>query len=381
MSNIYNSLRLKVQDTVPWGKANSMPAAQVKSTNALSLNHEMERFERLVAERIGQLKTLVQAGEAMAVEEGRQLDSLKAHTVVLETKLREADESIGRKDFSHQEIERTLTAEIKNLQNLIGKKDQMLAKRDKEMNDYRSKIDDHVKQIGELELANSKMTEEVASYATRADDLAESSQAKITALESHIKETEELARKKESGIKELAAKMEEVESLAKEQQDLLTRRDSEISDLKSQLKRLTTGIGEVSSFFRQAAALTGIIETQDVSPAAQDRPVEVRVEKSAAGQSNIAKVPPRISEAREEIVSPEVFQRIISELAEVTNIIGNLASLLVRRHAKALGESIEKFPRTRLPELLEALATEISDKKLQTAFRQRLAQSAQISLN
>lgn len=381
MSNIYRSLKLKVHDTVPWGKANSMPANGAKSTNALSLNHEMESFERLVAERIDQLKALVQAGEAMAMEQGQLVDSLTADIVALETKLEEADETIGRKDFSRQEIEQTLTAEIKNLQNLIGKKDEILAKRDKEINDYRSKIDDHVKRIGELELATSKMTEEVASHAKRADDLAKSSHAKITALESHIKETEELARRKESGIKELATKVGEVESLAKKQQELLTRRDSEISDLKSQLKRLTRGIGEVSSFFRQAAALTGIIETQDVSPAAQDRPVEVRVEKSAAGQSNIAKVPPRVSEAREEIVSPEVFQRIISELAEVTNIIGNLASLLVRRHAKALGESIEKFPRTRLPELLEALATEISDKKLQTAFRQRLAQSAQISLN
>jgi hypothetical protein len=58
-----------------------------------------------------------------------------------------------------------------------------------------------------------------------------------------------------------------------------------------------------------------------------------------------------------------------------------LASLLVHQQAKALGESVEKFPRTRLPELLEGLVKEISDENRQIDFRQRLAQSAQITLN
>ena len=83
------------------------------------------------------------------------------------------------------------------------------------------------------------------------------------------------------------------------------------------------------------------------------------------------------------MVSPEIFQRIINELVQVTNVMAPLASLLVHQRAKALGESVEKFPRTRLPELLEALAKEISDddEDRQIDFRQRLAQSAQITLN
>jgi hypothetical protein len=81
------------------------------------------------------------------------------------------------------------------------------------------------------------------------------------------------------------------------------------------------------------------------------------------------------------MVSPEIFQRIISELAQVTNVMAPLASLLVHQQAKALGESVEKFPRTRLPELLEGLVKEISDENRQIDFRQRLAQSAQITLN
>jgi chromosome segregation ATPase len=387
MSRVYNSLKLKIQDTLQWGKTNSLPLPRVKSTNALNLNHEMEGLERVVADRIGKLKAAVKAGEAM-VEEARQAEhlagNLKADITALEAKLKEMEETIRRKDFSRQKMEETLTAEIKNLQNDLKKKDETLATRGNEINDYQSKIDDNVKQIGKLELANRKTKEEAASHAKRAEVLAESYQAKITALESQLKETKELARQKESTIKELeqklAATVQQFESMAKDKQDLLTRRDAEINDLKSQLKRLTKGIGEMSSFFRQAEALAGI-EARDVSTAAQNEPVDEVEEKPVAVQSKIARVTPIVADAAGEMVSPEIFQRIISELAQVTNVMAPLASLLVHQQAKALGESVEKFPRTRLPELLEGLAKEISDENRQIDFRQRLAQSAQITLN
>src|SRR2546427_500460 len=282
-------------------------------------------------------------------------------------------------------MEETLNDEIKNLQNDVKKKDETVGTRGNEINDYKSKIDDNVKQIGELELANRKTTEEAASHAKRAEDVAETSQAKITVFESHLKVTEKLARQKESTIKELeqklAAKVQEFESMAKDKRELVTRRYEEISDLKSQLKRLPKGIGQISSFFRQAEALSGI-EGQDVSTAAQNEPVDEVEEKPVAVQSNIARVTLIVPAAEVEMVSPEIFQRIISELVQVTNVMAPVASLIVRQQAKALGESVEKFPRTRLPELLEGLAKEISDDENgQIDFRQRLAQSAQISLN
>jgi hypothetical protein len=146
------------------------------------------------------------------------------------------------------------------------------------------------------------------------------------------------------------------------------------------LKRLTEGIGEMSSSFGKAEALAGI-KGQDVSTAAQKEPVDGVEEKPAAVQSNIARVTPIVANAPGEIVSPEIFQRIISELTQVTNVMAPLASLIVRQHAKALGESMEKFSRTRLPELLQSLAKELSDENRQIDFRQRLTQSAQINLN
>jgi chromosome segregation ATPase len=390
MSGVYESLKLKMQDTLQRGKTNSMLLAQIKSTNALSLTHEIERIERVVADTIGTLKAAVKAGEAMAVavEEARQVEqlagSLKADIAVLEAKLKETEATIERNDFSRQKMEETLTARIQNLQNDIKKKDETLATRDNEINDYKSKIADNVKQIGELELANRKMKEEAASHVKRAEELAGRSQAKITELESQLKETEEFARQKESTIKkveqQLAAKVQEFESMVNDKQALLTRQDLEINDLKSQLKRLTKGIGEMSSFFRQAEALTAI-EKKAASTAAQNGPMDGVEEKPAGVQSNIARVTAIVPEAAGEMVPPEIFQQIISELAQATNVMGSLSALIVRRQAKALGESMEKFPRKRLPELLEGLVKEISDENRQIDFRQRLAQSAQITLN
>ena len=388
MSRVYESLKL-VQDRLQWGKTNPVPLlAPVKSTKDSSLTHEMQKIERLVADRVSKLKAAMKAAEAMVVEEARQVEqlsgSLKAEFAVVQAKLKETDEIVGRKDFSRKKMEETLTAKIKNLQNDIKKKDETLATRENEIDDFKFRLDDNVKQSGELELANRKTKEEAASHAKRAEDLAESFKSKITALESRLKEQEELAHHKQATIKELeqqlAVKVQAFESMVNDKQELLSRRESEINDLKSQLQRLTKGIGEMSSVFRQAEALTGIAG-QAAGTVAQNEPTDRVEEKPAVVQSNIAKVTASVPEAAGEMVSPEILERISSELAQTTNVMASLSSLIVRRQAKALGESIEKFPRKRLPELLEALAKEISDEKRQLDFRQRLAQSAQITLN
>ena len=320
-----------MQDSLQRGKINSMPLAPVKSANPLGLNREMERLEQLIAYRMDKLKTAVKAGEAMAVEEARQAEqvaeSRKAEVAVLKAKLKEAGEAIEKKDLFRQKMEETLTAKIKNLEDDIKKKDQSLATRDNEINDYKSKVDANIKQIGELELTNTRTKEEAASQAKRADDLAESSQERITALGFQLNESEELARQKSSTIKkleqELAVKVQEFEHVMKDKQELLTRRDSEITDLKSQLKRLTKGIGEMSSFFKQAVPFADL-EGQGVSKPTQNE--LLNEEESTAVQADIARVTPVLPDAVPQMVSPDIFQRLITELSVASNIIVQLAS-------------------------------------------------------
>ena len=56
-----------------------------------------------------------------------------------------------------------------------------------------------------------------------------------------------------------------------------------------------------------------------------------------------------------------------------------LAMLIVREHVKALGESTENFPKSRVPELVNSLVREILNANLQIEFRKRLTHNASIS--
>ncbi len=262
-----------------------------------------------------------------------------------------------------------------------SQKEEVLESRDNEVNDLKSKIDGHAKQMAELELTVEGAKVEAAGQAERADHLAESFKAKVPALEGQLRDTEENVRKQESTIKgleqNLTAKIQDFESQVRNKEELLAGRDAKINDLKSQLNLLTKGIGEMSSFFKQAEALAAA-EGQGVGTAVLNESLKQREEKPATFQSKSPRVTPIVPDAPREIVSPDLFYRITGELTEVKGIVRPMASIIVRDHVLALGESMEKFPKTRLPELLESLSKEITDEDLKIDFRKRLAQNAQI---
>jgi len=335
MSALYNFVKVKMQDTLRQRKNNSMRLVQVKHSTSSNLRHEIENLERLVTQRLGKVKAAMQAGEAIVIQESRQAEqlaaNLKTDIAMLRANLKEAEEAFAIRDLARQKIEESLNAKIKSFQEEITKKDALLVTRENEITGYKSKIEDNATKTSDLELNIRKNEEEAASNAKCAEDFAQKTLTKVTALEAQLKKTEELASYQESSIQELknelGAKAQEFDCIVKDKQELLMRQDSEINDLKSQLKRLTTGI--------------------------------------AVG----------------EIAAPEILERIITEFSEATNMMDTLASLIVKQQAKALGESVETFPRTRLSELVECLAKDIEDEKRQIDFRQRCNQKAHITLN
>jgi hypothetical protein len=437
MNGVYKSLKVKMHDTFQTGKASPAPAAPNKSSNDLTFNHEMEQLESAVAEGLGKLKAAVKQGEATMAAEIRRAEqvigTLGGDVAALEAKLKEAEEAVRQKDSSRQQIEETLKSKIHELQNEVKGKEQQLAAQAKEFNDFRSNFDAKVKQVNELESANAKAKQEAASHAKRAADLAGISQAKIEQLESQLKEKDELARQKDSSIQKLeqahAAKIQDFDNLAKNKQELLAARDAVIGDLKSQLRLLTKGIGEMSSFFKQAQAFA-VVERQDAGPtspsaavhnseektirsanstkaastdkeklddirsnptavpfAQEKKPAVIQLEGVTGVGSNDIGAPAESKPAAAqpngnttalnrsggaEVVPPEVFERLSGELAEVAGVMSPLATLIVREHAENLGESIEKFPKIRLPELIDSLSRELLDEKRQVDFRARL---------
>ncbi len=385
MSGVYDSLKLRVQDTLQRGKT---PSVRVKSSSALSLNGEMEELERIIAARFGKIKAAVKEGEAAVTDETEQanqlVESLKVRIAVLEAKAKETEEAVKRNDISRQQLEASLSAKNQDLQSDVKKKAEALEALGKEINDLKSTIDGKAKQIDELESCIEKAKQEAANLVKRAEDLSEGSRAKVVALESQLKEIKDLARQKDSTIEgiehKLAAKIKEFESVMRDKDKLLAWREAEITDLKAQLQVLKKGIGEMSSFFRQAEVLPGI-KGQDVSTVVLDEPANGQEEKPLRAQPEVAQVGSVVADAIPEIVPPGLIQRITGELAEVTGVMSALAAVIVSQQVAALGESLDKFPQTRLPELLESLAKEISDERQQSAFRGRLARNAQAILN
>jgi hypothetical protein len=80
---------------------------------------------------------------------------------------------------------------------------------------------------------------------------------------------------------------------------------------------------------------------------------------------------PQLTEADRDIVSRYAFDRMIAEFSEFSNVMRSMASLIVRDHVRAFGESMEEFPQTRLTELVESLSKTISDDKLKADFCKR----------
>jgi hypothetical protein len=111
---------------------------------------------------------------------------------------------------------------------------------------------------------------------------------------------------------------------------------------------------------------------QDSETVVAGQRLKTAEEKPATSQFQDVGVTSNLMDAAEETVSRETFGRIINELGGLTNVMDSIASLIVRNHVKALGESTGKFPKARLPELIDNLSQEILDEKLKIVFRERL---------
>jgi myosin heavy subunit len=364
MGKVYSSLK----ETLQRGKANSMAIARVKSSHALTLNDEMDELERLVVDRLGKFKAAVKEGETLVAGElqdvGQVAENLKAQIAALEDKLKETEDSLERKDLASQKMEASLAAEIHRLQTVVKEKEKVLETRDNEVNDLQSKMDVLGTRITEFESAIRQAKAEAASEAERAERVTESFTARITAMEAQLSQTQETVRAKELAIQEqeqnLSAKIQELETQLKNKERLLTERDRQVSDLESQLKVRN----EVTSYSSQTEGSTAV--------RLQDPGAPLKTEPETPGTSQVKGATSNTTGAAPETLSPAFFKRAFHEL---TDFIGPFAGMIVRDHVKALGESLDKFPKARLIELFELVSKEILNEEMKAAFRKWVAKT------
>jgi chromosome segregation ATPase len=373
MSKVYESLRDVVHETLQRSKNNPIPFARVKHNDASSLNDEIADLEKIIVQKMSGLKTAVKHGEEVVEKETQHaeqvIQTLTENITMLETKLKQTEDTFRRKESASQKMEKSLSAKIHDLQDELKKKNEILNSRDNEINTLKPNVDALVKQVAELELTLNKAKVNAETEAKRTEELTERSNAKIAALELQIRDINELIHAKESTIKaveqNLIAKSQEFENHLRNKETLLAAREAEINDLKSQLQLLTRGVKEMSSFFKQAESLA-TVEGRNGSKAAVSQRIAGVEEKPAGTELKNPSATPNKTETAQQAVRANFFDRVTHEL---TQIMGPLAPMIVRDHVAALGESMEKFPQSRVSELLEVLSKEILNENLKTRFR------------
>jgi hypothetical protein len=126
----------------------------------------------------------------------------------------------------------------------------------------------------------------------------------------------------------------------------------------------------MSSFFKQAEALA-TVETQNVGEVVPVQSLKGPEPKTTEPQHENSELASQAADAAPQTLSRLFFNHVISELAEV---LGPFSLIIVRDHVRALGESMETFPRARVMELVETLSKEITDEKLKVRFRERVVE-------
>jgi uncharacterized coiled-coil DUF342 family protein len=350
MSRVYESLKKGIQGTLQHDKVIPINKARPGSTK---LNDTMERFEKLFGEGIGTLKACIQEAETVATEETQNaekiIENLNGSIAELDARIKETEDTARKKDLATQRKEENLVSKIHELQGEVKKKTEVLESRGTEINHLKTEIQAQAKRIIQLESAIDQVKEDAAKNAL---------------LEAQLRDLEEMAHKKEE---DFTARIHDMERKLTHKENFLAVKDTQLKDLHSQLKNMTNGIREMSSFFKQAEVFAGI-ETKEgggILPAAE---LESGYDKAVPSRPNLTDA----FQKPYHTVSTAFFERITAELVQ---LIGPMASILVHDHVEALGESTERFPKARVAELLELISGEVEDERQKIDFRQRLAKS------
>jgi chromosome segregation ATPase len=376
MSRMYNSLKEAVQETLHRGDANSARIDRVEGNQATGLTDEIEELESVVADRIGRLKTAVKEDDAFVAGQTAHakqvIANLNASIASLETRLNETEGIIRRKESDSQKMEEALTAKIQDLQNELKKKEEALAGRDGEINDLKSKMDVPLRQISQLEVAVAK----AINRARIAEQVTESSKAKIVALETQLSETEEIVRTKDASnkglVENLHVKIQELDIQVRDSEELLADRETQVKDLKFQLRALKNWIKQMSPIFRQAEEALAVIHLRETGTGLPGEHLTKGEEQPTSFDPSGWEATSKPMDTAQETVSPKFFDRMTAAL---THVLGPMASVIVRGHVTALGESMERFPQARVTELVDIVSQEIADKNLKIGFREVLDES------
>ena len=324
MSKMYESLKEVVSEISHRGKSEPIPLAAVEDSHTPSLMPKVDQAQPTIAEKFDGLKVALQQTQEMVENESQRVEQAitaqRDDLAKLESQLAEAEEKLRNKESASDAMEESLKAKINALQKELREKEEALQSRENQINDLKLNVDTLVTHIRESEANIRQAQEQAAVELQRTKELKEGFNQKIVALEA-------------------------------DKQALLAAREREINELKSQLHLLTSWVKEMPSFIKQPETVAAVVEYQNGGGAVNNQHGNRAMEKPLAA---------------DQIVPPIFFDLIAQELVSIK---GAMSSTIVRERVAALGESTEKFPRSRLPALLDDLSEGIVNRNVKIAFR------------
>ncbi|MGE5303585.1 MAG: hypothetical protein ACM3TN_09675 [Alphaproteobacteria bacterium] len=264
----------------------------------------------------------------------------KATIAALESQLKDAREIAREKDSIITGLEQSRVV-IQDLENQIRTREKTLAARDKEISNLRSEVTTLMKGIKEM-----------SSFFKRAEALAtiHSEDTLVVNVRPHPTSTVN-----SGGQVKTEAKPPRPDPIA----TLAFASDAAGTQMN---KEKPAGFHSTPPAGALQLTAAQVIGTLDPGKQAQAKPADSQP-VSLTATSSTADAP------REETVPRSFFDSTTRELSEA---FGPMASLILRDHVKALGESMEKFPKARLAELFDNLSKEIANDAMKISFRERL---------
>jgi soluble cytochrome b562 len=362
----------------------------------------------LLVQRVSTLESLIDQTKGEAAAEGQHAEEviaeLKAHIAELEARRKDTEDLVQQKEINSQQMEQTLNTTIRDLQMLVKSKEEGLASRESEIQDFKSKTDVLLEQITGLESAVEHTKKQAASDAQNSRQVIAGLNAQIITLQGQLRHTNQSVDQTETVSKGFEDRNTSALDLhARETQengakystaqafvDVQPHGTSEVVEGQPKtaeenstagrfqrmgVQPVVTGAGRSvpHESVHHMVAQFSALQKKAIETNIRDDEPKTAGEQETSSQSPGEEVKPAVAEAARETVSQEIFDRITAEFSDRANVISTIASLIVRDHVRALGESIEKFPKTRLTRLLESLSTEIPDDKLKADFCDCLA--------
>ncbi len=342
----------------------------------------------VLVQQLSELESAVEQTKGEAARETQHAEevteTLKANISALEVRVKETEDAVHQKEIASREIEESLSTEIRDLRIIATTKEEALTSRESEVQDLKSKTDALVERVTDLESALEQAKGQAANEAQHAEEVIAGLKAKIVTLQGQLSQPDLHAREaQKNGTKD--NKSQPLTDVQRQGTDSVVP-DKQMKPAEENPRPgLVRGFG-VKPLIMEAGfqpvpheavdhmiAQFGELQKKATNTVIGENRLKTAEENPASVQFQAPEVTASVAEAARETVSHETFDRIATEFSERANVIPRIASLIVRDHVRALGESINEFPKTRLTTLLESLSKEIPDDKLKLDFCERLA--------